>query len=190
MHRSMAAGVLWLACVAFTGEGASVPAPQTQPATQPNAARPGQLVVTTWAATGWLKNPTALSFDRKGRAYVAQTLRREGGELQVRTDPERRTLPDATFRTLEDRLRWAGDGDPDWGKQIGGKMETISLLEDTTGIGRADRASVFYQGFNHNECDILAGVLFFENSVYATCARICGCCAIRMGPGRPMRSAR
>lgn len=28
----------------------------------------------------------------------------------------------------------------------------------------------FYQGFNHNECDILAGVLFFENSVYATCA--------------------
>lgn len=169
MCRMTVAVALWLACMGFSADAAPFPPPSTQPATQP-ASPPGDLVLSTWAATGSLNNPTALSFDRRGRAYVAQTLRREGGELQTRTDPEHRVIPDHTFRTVEDRARWAGDGDPEWGKQIGGKMETISRLEDSTRSGHSDRATVFYQGFNHNECDVLAGVLFFENSVYATCA--------------------
>ncbi|MDB5291949.1 MAG: repeat protein [Phycisphaerales bacterium] len=157
---------------------AAVPAtaPATQPATRPATQPapeplvPGRLVVSTWAATGFLKNPVALSFDRQGRAYVAQTQRREGGELQVRTDPANRVIPDHTFRSLEDRWRWAGDGDVSWGPRTGGKKETITLLEDSAGTGHADKAGVYYEGFDTNSADILAGVFWFEGNVYATCA--------------------
>jgi quinoprotein glucose dehydrogenase len=154
---------------------ATAPAPATQPATRPATQPaeppvPGRLVVSTWAPVGFLKNPVALSFDRRGRAYVAQTQRREGGEMQVRTDPANRVIPDHTFRSVEDRSRWAGDGDPAWGEQEGGKKETITLLEDSAGAGQADKAGVYYEGFNKNSADILAGVLWNEGNVYATCA--------------------
>jgi putative membrane-bound dehydrogenase-like protein len=140
------------------------------PTTFPATAPADRLAITTWAASGVLKNPVALTFDRQGRAYVAETQRREGGELQTRSDPLHRVIPDHTFFSLDDKLRWAGDGDPGWGQQTGGKKETIHLLEDTKGVGKADKVSVFYQGFNKNEADILAGVLWNEGSVYATIA--------------------
>jgi glucose/arabinose dehydrogenase len=145
--------------------------PSTAPATTaPTTAPADRLAITTWAAKGWLKNPVALAFDRQGRAYVAQTQRREGGELQTRADPLHRVIPDHTFFSLEDKLRWAGDGDPTWGQQTGGKKETIHLLEDTEGTGKVDKAKVFYEGFDKNEADILAGVLWHEGKVYATIA--------------------
>lgn len=138
-------------------------APTTQPI-------PGKLYLTTWAPRGFLKNPVALSFDRNGRAYVAETQRREGGEFQTRTDPANRVLPDHTFQSVADRVLWAGDGDPSWGEQIGGKKETIHILEDSKGTGKADKATIYYEGFNRNQCDILAGVLWNEGNVYATIA--------------------
>ncbi|HEX4796557.1 MAG TPA: HEAT repeat domain-containing protein [Humisphaera sp.] len=166
-----------LPALSFAGEDdlpATAPAtlPTSQPTTLPAEAAPtpGKLVLSVWLPSGTLKNPVAMSFDRRGRAYVAETQRREGGEFQVRTDPSTRTLPDHTFVTVEDRARWAGDGDPAWGKQQGGKKETIHLVEDDSGSGKADKTSIFYEGFNKNEADILAGVLWFEGNVYATIA--------------------
>ncbi|HSU66881.1 MAG TPA: hypothetical protein VLJ39_08425, partial [Tepidisphaeraceae bacterium] len=63
--------------------------PSTRPTTEPVAAIPiaDRLPMTTWAEKGTVKNPVALTFDRSGACYVAQTQRREGGELQTRTDP-------------------------------------------------------------------------------------------------------
>lgn len=149
--------------------------PSTQPATEPTtlpatAPVPGKLSLSIWAATGWLKNPVALTFDRAGRCYVAQTQRREGGELQVRTDPARRVIPDHSFFHVEDRFRWAGDGDVAWGTQVGGKKEIITLLQDTKGSGKADKASPYYEGFNQNGNDILAGILWNDGNIYATLA--------------------
>ena len=141
--------------------------PATEPSTQPV---PGKLTLTTWAKTGFLKNPVALSFDREGRCYVAQTQRREGGELQVRTDPLHRVIPDHSFFSVEDRFRWAGDGDVAWGLQTGGKKETITRLEDSTHSGKADKSQIYYEGFDTNGNDILAGVLWHEGNVYATLA--------------------
>lgn len=138
------------------------------PASAPTTA-PGRLTLSTWAAAGNLKNPVALSFDRDGRAYVAQTQRREGGEMQVKSKPAN-TLPDHTFVTVEDRSKFGGDGDASWGAQTGGKKETITLLEDSHHTGKADKASVFYEGFDRNMNDILAGVLWFDGAVYATIA--------------------
>ena len=137
------------------------------PASQPTDSK---LVLTTWAPSGFLKNPTALSFDREGRCYVAQTQRREGGEMESRSKPSLHLLADHTFTTVEDRARYGGHGNDAWGEETGGKMETITMLQDSRGAGRADQASIFYQGFNRNFNDILAGVLWNEGNVYATCA--------------------
>ena len=137
------------------------------PTTQPV---PGKLSLTIWAPRGFLKNPTALTFDREGHCYVAQTMRREGGELQTRTDPARRVIPDHTFTSVEEKFRWAGDGDPSWGFQTGGKKEIITRLEDSHHTGKADKAETFYEGFDTNGADILAGVLWNDGNVYATLA--------------------
>ncbi len=141
--------------------------PATAPTTQPI---PGKLYLTTWAPTGHLKNPVALTFDRQGRCYVAQTQRREKGEFQVRTDPLHRVIPDHAFITVEDRFRWAGDGDVAWGTQTGGNKETITRFEDSNGTGKADKSQIFYQGFDQNGNDILAGILWHDGNIYATLA--------------------
>ena len=160
------------AALAQIEDGPPGTAASTRPTTEPVSLIPpaDRLAVTTWAAQGMVKNPVALTLDRDGAVYVAQTQRREGGELQTRTDALHRVIPDHTFQTLEDKLRWAGDGDPTWGQQQGGKKETITRLVDSKGSGRADRAEVFYSGFDKNEADILAGVLWFEGNLYATIA--------------------
>ena len=148
-------------------------APTTGPSTAPVPATqpvPGKLYLSTWAPKGFIANPVALTFDREGRCYVAQTQRREGGELQVRTDPAHRVIPDHTFFSVEDRFRWAGDGDVAWGTQTGGKKETITLLQDAHGSGKADKATIYYQGFDQNGNDILAGILWRDGDLFATLA--------------------
>jgi len=155
-------GVYAVAKTSTDAKSAKPPAPTTGPSTP--------LVLTTWAPTGFLKNPTALSFDRQGRCYVAQTQRREGGEMTARADLAHKMIPDHTFTSVEDRARFGGKGNAAWGDETGGKIETITLLEDSHGSGKADKASVFYEGFNRNISDILAGVMWYEGNVYATVA--------------------
>jgi quinoprotein glucose dehydrogenase len=158
----LALGGVYAAAKTKTDGKNAKPAPTTAPATP--------LVLTTWAPPGFLKNPTALSFDRQGRCYVAQTQRREGGEMTARADLAHNMVPDHTFTTVEDRARFGGNGDAAWGDETGGKMETITLLEDSHGSGKADKATVFYEGFNRNISDIMAGVMWYEGNVYATVA--------------------
>ncbi|HSU67656.1 MAG TPA: HEAT repeat domain-containing protein, partial [Tepidisphaeraceae bacterium] len=43
-------------------------------------------------------------------------------------------------------------------------------LVDSKGAGHADKSDRFYSGFDKNEADILAGVLWFEGNIYATIA--------------------
>jgi len=137
--------------------------PTTQPAS-------GKLTLTTWATTGFLKNPTALTFDRSGHCYVAQTMRREGGELESERDLSARLLLDLTFTSIEDKYRWAGDGDSSWATRQGGKKEIITRLEDSHHTGHADKAQTFYEGFDVNGNDILAGILWNDGNIYATLA--------------------
>ncbi len=90
--------------------------------------------------------------------------------MTAHADLAHKMIPDHTFTSVEDRARFGGKGEAGWGEETGGKMETITLLEDSHGSGKADKASVFYEGFNRNISDILAGVMWYDGNVYATVA--------------------
>ena len=116
------------------------------------------LKVDLWAAEPMLANPVAFCFDEKGRAYVCETFRLGAGvddirgimdwlneELASRSPDERMA---EMKRHLGDRFATYSDN-----------SERISLLEDRSGQGRADHATVFAQHFNTPLEGIGAGVL-------------------------------
>src|SRR6266478_9745920 len=108
---------------------------------------PPGLRVDLWAAEPMLANPVAFNFDEKGRAYVCETFRLHSGVDDIRgimdwLDEE------LACRTVDDRLA-------EMKRHLGQRFETytekaerIRLLEDRSGAGKADHATIFADGFN------------------------------------------
>jgi quinoprotein glucose dehydrogenase len=77
---------------------------------------------------------------------------------------------DLAARSVEDRramlrARAGDDYDPGYGRAF----EQVRRIEDSDGDGRADRATVFADGFDDHAAGIGAGVLAYRGSVYYTC---------------------
>src|SRR4051794_18203105 len=104
IRRSERLALLVVMAIAMTPTARADGDPDAKPV--PSTTKPvsTKLVQSTWAPTGFLKNPTALSFDREGRCYVSQTQRREGGEMTTRDHPKDRLSADFTFTTVDDRM--------------------------------------------------------------------------------------
>jgi quinoprotein glucose dehydrogenase len=123
---------------------------------------------TVWAAEPLLANPVSFCFDEKGRVYVAESFRIKHGVTDNRfhlywLDD------DLASRTVADRVAM-------YKKHLKGEFpkweiehERVRRIEDTTGKGVADRATVFADGFHHAEDGIGAGVLARKGNVYFTC---------------------
>src|SRR6266581_3227101 len=116
------------------------------------------LKVDLWAAEPMVLNPVAFNFDERGRAYVCETFRLGAGVDDIRgimdwLDEE------LACRTVDDRLaemkRHLGSRFATYSE----KSERIRLLEDRSGSGKADHATVFAEGFNHPLDGLAAGVL-------------------------------
>ncbi len=121
-----------------------------------------------FAAEPMLANPVCFCLDNKGRFYVGETFRLYDGVLDMRT--HRLWLDDdLASRTVADRLaamkKNLGESFADYDKQ----HERIRLLEDTDGDGKADRAVVYADGFNHAEDGVGAGLLADQGDIYYTC---------------------
>jgi quinoprotein glucose dehydrogenase len=121
-----------------------------------------------WAAEPLLANPVSFCFDERGRCFVAETFRLHHGVPDNRDHPEWLD-DDLASRTVEDRLAMLR-------KYLGGKFheyetehERVRLVEDTKGAGKADKATVFADGFKDAEVGIGAGVLARKGNVYYTC---------------------
>ena len=120
-------------------------------------AAPG-LKVDLWAAEPMLANPVAFCFDEKGRAYVCETFRLGAGVDDIRgimdwlNEELASRSPDERMAEMKRHLgeRFATYSD---------HSEQIRLLEDRSGQGRADHATVFAQDFNSPLEGIAAGVL-------------------------------
>src|SRR5215468_12178686 len=105
------------------------------------------LKVDLWAAEPMLANPVAFNFDEHGRAYVCETFRLGAG-----VDDIRGIMPwlneELASRTVDDRLaemkRYLGDRFARYSEH----SERIRLLEDRSGLGKADHATVFAEHFN------------------------------------------
>src|SRR6185503_2966693 len=111
-----------------------------------------------FAAEPLLANPVAFAIDEKGRFYVAETFRLHAGVTDNRSHMD--WLDDElACRTVADRVAL-------YRKHLKGKFkdyekehDRVRLILDTDGDGKADKASVFADGFNRAEDGLGAGVL-------------------------------
>ena len=139
-----------------------------------------------WSGDLNVPDPTSVTFDESGNAYVASTTRRKAGDLDIRE--HRLWIPDdvgltspaeklAFFQrelapgkmkigrgSLKDHNK---DGSVDW-KDLTFHQERIYKLADTDRDGVADKITVFAEGFNSPVSGIAAGVLYFDGWVYLT----------------------
>jgi quinoprotein glucose dehydrogenase len=162
--RSFLAGVLLslLCAPAFPQEDAEHEAAKKR-------LRPAEgLQVSLWAANPQVANPVAISIDEKGRIYVAECFRRHTSTLDIHMRKEWLD-DDLACRRHEDQVayheRRLGERAKEWKVE----SERIRLLEDRSGAGRADRATVFSDGYR-NLCEgIGAGILVRNGEVWYSC---------------------
>lgn len=139
-----------------------------------------------WSGDLNVPDPTSVSFDEAGNAYVASTTRRKVGDLDIRehrlwipedvglTSPEdklafyQKELAPGKMKTARGSLKDHNkDGSVDW-KDLTFHQERIYKLTDTNRDGVADKMTVFAEGFNSPVSGIAAGVLYFDGWVYVT----------------------
>lgn len=127
--------------------------------------------VELFAAEPMLGNPVAFCLDEQGRVFVAEEHRFLEGT------PENRTHgfmldDDLQVNTLADRLamqaKWAHrfDKGADWFTQ---KSDIVRQLVDTDGDGRADRSTVFADGFDGPLDGLGSGLIARDGQVWFTC---------------------
>ncbi len=148
---------------------------------------PKGLRIDVWASEPLLKNPVGFTFDERGRAYVVETFRyRSAGvwdnrhrlewptvEFRKKASPERlaniaNELLDRELaaRTVEDRQTMIDElmDVP----ALKARSERVELVEDTNGDGRADRHTIFADGFNDPLDGIASSVLARKNDLFLT----------------------
>jgi quinoprotein glucose dehydrogenase len=124
--------------------------------------------VDLFAAEPMVANPVCFAVDEKNRFYVAETFRLHDGVTDIRNHMDWLD-DDLASRTVDDRVammqRKLGPKIKDYGIQ----HDRIRLLEDTDGDGRADKATVFADGFHHVADGIGAGLVTRKGDVWYTC---------------------
>ena len=117
------------------------------------------------AAEPLLANPVAFTIDEQGRFYVAETFRLHAGVTDIRghmnwLDEE------LAVKTVEERVaymtKFEGKRIADYTKQ----SDRLRLVWDSDGDGKADKATVFAEGFTNIADGLGAGVLARKGDVY------------------------
>ena len=124
-----------------------------------------------WAAEPLLANPVCFTQDEKGRWYVAETFRQERGIEDNRGHKDWQD-DDIASRSVEDRLKMMHKFYPDAAKfdeKFAKYEDRIRRLEDTTGSGFANHATVFADGFHDPLDGTGAGLIARGNEVWYTC---------------------
>jgi quinoprotein glucose dehydrogenase len=143
--------------------GQSQKSPAEQAAAQVQLADKN-LKVEVWAAEPLLVNPVSFCFDEKGRCFVVETHRLHVGVPDTRGKPW--LDDDLACRTVADRVAMYKK------YNYGGfekNSEKVKLIWDSTGSGKADKSTVFAEGFNRPEDGIAAGVLARKGNVFFAC---------------------
>ena len=121
--------------------------------------------VELFAAEPMLANPVAFTIDAQGRIYTSETYRYRSSVLDIRHYMAW-LEDDLASRNNEDRLgmlkKFLGPKIAD----LGVETEVIRLIEDTNGDGRADKSTVFADGFTNILDGIASGVLARKGEVF------------------------
>jgi quinoprotein glucose dehydrogenase len=126
------------------------------------------LKVDLFAAEPLLANPVAFAIDGRGRFYVAETFRHGAGVTDIRGHMDW-LEEDLASRTVADRLALLKRRVRDNARSYGIEHDRLRLVQDTDGDGKADRATVFADGFKRIEAGIGAGVVVRDGEVWYTC---------------------
>jgi quinoprotein glucose dehydrogenase len=129
------------------------------------------LSVALFAAEPLLANPVAFYPDEKGRWFIAETFRQERG-VEDNRGHMRWLDDDLAARTIEDRLAMIRKhyADPaKFAERFEKHEERITVVEDTTGDGVADRSTIFADGFREPLDGTGAGIIVRGREVWWTC---------------------
>jgi quinoprotein glucose dehydrogenase len=146
------------------------PPKETPEAAAKNLAKakiPAGFTAEIWASEPLLANPVAFCFDGAGRMFVSETHRYRTSVLDIRH----------YMFMLEDDLANRNQDDwtasikknfpTDW-QELGKESEVVRLVEDSNGDGKADKTSVYADGFNSLLDGIASGVLWHKDALYFT----------------------
>jgi quinoprotein glucose dehydrogenase len=129
---------------------------------------PAGIKADLWAAEPLVANIVAFHFDEKGRCYVAETFRLHHG-----VSDNRRHMKwlddDLASRTVADRVAMYKKYLTKEFADLEKTSDRVRLVEDTKGAGKADRATVFADGFQDAAAGLGAGVLARDGKVWYTC---------------------
>lgn len=114
-----------------------------------------------FAAEPMVSSPVGIAVDEKGAVYAAETFRHG---TSVRGHFEW-LEEDLAARTVEDRVAFTRRLAPDIGLYTR-EHERVRMLVDTDGDGRADRSTVFADGFNDIAAGLGADVMARRGKVY------------------------
>lgn len=139
---------------------------------------PKDLKVELFAAEPLLAHPVALCCDERGRFYVAETWRfadgingggdRDFGALDLRGHMDWLDQ-DLASKSPADREAMLRRGFGDKISFLTRQSEIVRMVWDSTGSGKADKATIFADGFNGILDGVGAGVLARKGNVYFTC---------------------
>lgn len=121
-----------------------------------------------FAAEPLIANPVAFCIDERGQVYVAETFRQQKG-VEDNRGHGNWLIDDLKAQTVEDRIAFFKKHLKDDVKKYTLEHDRLRLLEDVDGDGRADKATVFADGFNAIEDGTGAGVLAIDGKVFYTC---------------------
>ncbi|HTA31612.1 MAG TPA: PVC-type heme-binding CxxCH protein [Candidatus Cybelea sp.] len=114
-----------------------------------------------------IMNPVAFCFDELGRIYVAETFRLNKLVYDIREHLNMYD-DDLACRTVEDRAAMVKKFLGSKEKDLTAQSDRIRLLEDSQGTGKADRSTIFADGFNGELEGLGAGVLARKGDIYYT----------------------
>jgi quinoprotein glucose dehydrogenase len=118
-----------------------------------------------FAAEPMLANPVAFTIDEKGRFYVAETFRLHDGVTDIRSHMT--WLNDELASTsVEERVRYMKQHEGDRIGEYTRYSDRVRMIWDANNDGKADRATVFTDGYNAIEDGIGAGLLAHHGVVY------------------------
>ena len=123
------------------------------------------LKATLFAAEPSVANIVAIHPDEKGRWFVVETFRVHKGVGDIR-GLMKWLDDDLAARTVEDRIRMHFKHEGDKAKDRTHYSDRLRLVEDTDGDGKADKATVFSDGYNDIADGIASGVLARRGEVY------------------------
>src|SRR3954467_7785349 len=121
--------------------------------------------VELFAAEPLLANPVCFTIDEKGRFFVAETFRLHAGVTDIRghmTWLDR----ELASTSVEERIDYMKEFE---GKRIGDytkESDRVRLVWDSKGDGKADKSTIFADGFNGIAEGIGAGLLAHRGNIY------------------------